>query len=140
MAQTQTVTDEGIEELVLLWSGSTACSAMKGIVCMSATAVCTAASSNTFASPAATLFTTTSAPGLAIADATISTSTTSSTGDLILFDHEFTATGSFQIAGIQVLNDDDDCSYVECCFASLVNAEATDTLTIDGQVQVEQAT
>ena len=60
-------------------------------------------------------------------------------GDTITFDHVFTATLTRNVAGIHVCNNDDDVSFIECCFNAVLAMENTDTLTIDGQSTIDQA-
>ena len=60
-------------------------------------------------------------------------------GDTILFDHVFTATGTINVAGIHVCNNDDDVAFIECCFNAVLAMENADTLTIDGQSTIDQA-
>ena len=55
------------------------------------------------------------------------------------FDHVFTATATKNVAGIHVCNNDDDVAFIECCFASVIAMENTDTLTIDGNVTMANA-
>ena len=136
MAQTQTVTNEGITELMKLWHGTTA-SKLMGICGLTDTTACTAAVGSTYASPADSKCT---ENGLEQADIdTIALATSNTAGDSIDFDHVFTASGTENVSGIIVSNDDDDVAYVECCFNAVVAMENTDTLTIDGRVTVDQA-
>jgi len=136
MAQTQTVTNEGITELVKLWHGTTA-SKLKGICGLTDTTACTAAAGSTYASPADSKCT---ENGLEQADiTTIALATSNTSGDSIDFDHVFTASGTENVSGIIVSNDDDDVAFVECCFNAVVAMENTDTLTIDGRVCLDQA-
>ena len=136
MAQTQTVTNTGIQELVKLWSG-TAATKLMSICGLTDTTACTAAVTSTYASPADAKCT---ENGLEIANIdTVSEDTTNTAGDTITFDHVFTATGTENVSGVIVCNDDDDVAFVECCFNAVIAMENTDTLTIDGQVVVDQA-
>lgn len=136
MAQTQTVTDEGITELVKLWHGTTA-SKLKGICGLTDTTACTAAAGSTYATPADSKCT---ENGLEQADiTTIALATSNTTGDSIDFDHVFTASGTENVSGIIVSNDDDDVAFIECCFNAVIAMENTDTLTIDGRVCIDQA-
>ena len=138
MAQSQTVTNTGITELVLLCSGGTA-TCVKSIVALNMATACTAAVTSTFADPADTATHHTDG-GLEIADAdTVGQDTTNTTGDTITIDHVFTATGTKNVAGIHICNDDDDVAVVECCFNAVLAMEADDTLTIDGAIVVDQA-
>jgi len=136
MAQTQTWTNEGIAELVKLLHG-TAATKLFGICGLTDTTACTAAVGSTYASPADSKCT---ENGLQQADiTTIALATASTAGDAIDFDHVFTASGTENVSGIIVSNDDDDVAYVECCFNAVLAMENTDTLTIDGQVSIDQA-
>ena len=136
MAQTQTVTNQGITELMMLWHGTTA-SKLKGICGLTDTTACTAAEGSTYATPADSKCT---ENGLEQADiTTIAIATSNTTGDSIDFDHVFTATGTENVSGIIVSNDDDDVAFIECCFNAVVAMENTDTLTIDGRVCIDQA-
>jgi len=136
MAQTQTVTNEGITELVKLWHGTTA-SKLMGICGLTDTTACTAAAGSTYATPADSKCT---EHGLEQANIdTIALATSNTAGDAIDFDHVFTATGTEDVSGIIVTNDDDDVAFIECCFNAVVAMENTDTLTIDGRVCIDQA-
>jgi len=136
MAQTQTVTNEGIAELVKLLHGTTA-SKLMGICGLTDTTACTAAAGSTYATPADSKCT---ENGLEQADIdTIALATSNTAGDSIDFDHVFTATGTENVSGIIVSNDDDDVAFIECCFNAVVAMENTDTLTIDGRLCIDQA-
>ena len=138
MAQTSTVTDTGIAELILLWREELS-TGMESIVALEMATVCTAAVASTFADPADTAIHHTDS-GLAIqAIDTVGGTTVSTAGDTITFDHVLTATGTKNVAGIHVCNNDDDVTFVECCFNAVLAVENTDTITIDGQVQINQA-
>jgi hypothetical protein len=136
MAQTTEVLDEGLAELVLLGNAEGGTGFTK-IVCMTDSVVCTADKAHTHAAPADTLVTDS---GLDVANiATVSHDDTNTTGDTMTFDHVFTASASKNVTGIHIVNTDGDCSLVECCFASVKAMENTDTLTIDGEVVLNQA-
>lgn len=138
MAQTQTVLDSGIAELILLWREELS-TGMESIVALEMATVCTAAVASTFADPADTAIHHTDS-GLALqAIDTVGGTTVSTAGDTITFDHVLTATGTKNVAGIHVCNNDDDVTFVECCFNAVLAMENTDTITIDGQVQINQA-
>ena len=138
MAQTQTVTDTGIAELVLLWREEAA-TGMESIVALDDSDSCVAAVASTFADPAEAA-THHNANGLEIAAIdTVGGATTNTAGDTITFDHVFTCTGTENVVGIHVCNNDDDVTFVECCFNALLAMENTDTLTIDGEVVMDQA-
>ena len=138
MAQSQTVTDTGIAELILLWREEAA-TGMESIVALNMATPCTAVVGSTFADPADTA-THHSDEGLAIqAIDTVGGATTNTAGDTITFDHVFTATATRNVAGIHVCNNDDNVTFVECCFNAVLAMENTDTLTIDGEVVIDQA-
>lgn len=138
MAQTTVVTDTGIAELILLWREEAA-TGMESIVCLEMATVCTAVVGSTFADPADTAIHHTDS-GLQIAAIdTVAGDTTNTAGDTILFDHVFTATGTKNVAGIHVCNNDDDVAFIECCFNAVLAVENGDTITIDGQSTIEQA-
>ena len=133
MAQTEVVTAEGITELGLLWAEETA-TGIQSIVALEMATVCTAAVGSTFADPADTAVHHTDS-GLDIAE--IDTVAAVATG--VDFDHVFTASATKNVAGIHVCNNDDDVCFIECCFASVIAMENTDTLTIDGNVTLADA-
>ncbi len=136
MAQTQTVTNEGITELVKLWHGTTA-SKLMSICGLTDSTACTAAVGSTYATPVDSKCTDS---GLSIANiTTIAIATSNTASDSIDFDHVFTASGTKNVSGIIVCNDDDDVAFIECCFNAVIAMENTDTLTIDGRVCVDQA-
>ena len=138
MAQTTVVTDTGIAELILLWREEAA-TGMESIVCLEMATVCTAVVGSTFADPADTAVHHTDS-GLQIAAIdTVAGDTTNTAGDTILFDHVFTATGTKNVAGIHVCNNDDDVAFIESCFNAVLAVENGDTITIDGQSTIEQA-
>jgi len=138
MGQTQTVLDQGITELILLWREETA-TGMESIVALNMATPCTAVVGSTFADPADTATHHTDG-GLTIqAIDTVGGTTVNTAGDTITFDHVFTATGTKNVAGIHVCNNDDDVAFIECCFNAVLPMENTDTLTIDGQSTINQA-
>ena len=138
MAQTQTVTDTGIAELILLWREEAA-TGMESIVCLNMATPCTAVVGSTFADPADTATHHTDSGLQLVAIATVAGDTVNTAGDTILFDHVFTASATKNVAGIHVCNNDDDVTFIECCFNAVLAMENTDTLTIDGQSTIEQA-
>ena len=81
---------------------------------------------------------TTSGLQLAAID-TVAGAKTITAGDTILFDQVLTATATKNVNGIHVCNNDDDVSFIECCFNAVLAMENTDTLTIDGQSTIDQA-
>lgn len=138
MAQSQVVTDTGIAELVKLWHGTTA-SKLTSICCMTDSSTCAATNTDSYSTPADPLATDS---GLSIVDMTAASvvlATSNTAGDSIDFDHVFTASGTKNVSGIVVCNDDDDVAYVSCCFNAVIAMENTDTLTIDGRVCIDQA-
>jgi len=138
MAQTQTVTDTGIAELIALWREEAA-TGMESIVCLEKASTCTAAVGSTFAAPADTSpHHTDSGLDIAAID-TVGVATVNTTNDTITFDHVFTATGTKNVNGIHVCNNDDDVTFIECCFNAVLAMENSDTLTIDGQSTINQA-
>jgi len=138
MAQTQTWTDTGIQELILLLEEGVA-TGMESIVCLDMATPCTAAVASTFADPADTAVHHTDSGLQLAAIATVSHDTVNTTGDTITFDHVFTATATKNVAGIHVCNNDDDVTFIECCFNQVLAVENTDTITIDGQSTIDQA-
>jgi len=138
MVQTQTWLDQGIAELILLLREEPA-TGMESIVCLEMATPCTAAAASTFADPADTAIHHTDS-GLELAPIdTVAGDTVNTAGDTILFDHVFTATGTKNVAGIHVCNNDDDVTFIECCFNAVLAVENTDTITIDGQSTIDQA-
>ena len=138
MAQTQTVTDTGIAELILLWREEAA-TGMESIVALEMATPCTAAAASTYIDPADTTVHHTDSGLLIAAIDTVGGTTVNTAGDTITFDHVFTATASKNVAGIHVCNNDDDIAFIECCFNAVLAMENTDTLTIDGQSTINQA-
>uniref|UniRef100_A0A6M3L966 Uncharacterized protein n=1 Tax=viral metagenome TaxID=1070528 RepID=A0A6M3L966_9ZZZZ len=137
MAQTQTWTNTGITELVQLLYAGTGATKLMSIVGLTDTTACTAAVTSTYASPADAKCTDT---GLEIANiTTIAVATANTAGDSVDFDHVFTASGTKNVSGIIVCNDDDDVAFIECCFNAVLAMENTDTLTIDGRATIDQA-
>jgi len=138
MAQTQTWTDTGIAELILLLREEAA-TGMESIVGLNMATPCAAVVGSTYGNPADTA-THHVGSGLDIAAInTVAGDTVNTAGDTILFDHVFTATGTINVAGIHVCNNDDDVAFIECCFNAVLAMENSDTLTIDGQSTIEQA-
>ena len=136
MAQTQTFTDTGIAELMKLLHG-TAATKLMSICGLTDTTACTAAVTSTYASPADDKCT---ENGLELANiTTIALATANTIGDSVDFDHVFTASGTENVSGIIVCNDDDDVAFIECCFNAVLAMENTDTLTIDGRGTANQA-
>ena len=139
MAQTSEVLNEGIEEIIKLWSGGTA-TEMEYIVALNDTVACTAAKGSTYAAPVDPHHISGGLEEQAID--TVGTDTTNTTGDTITFDHVLTATASLNVTGIQVLNNSagtPDKAFIECCFNAVLAMENTDSITIDGSSTIEQA-
>ncbi len=138
MAQSQTWTDTGIAELILLLREELS-TGMESIVGLNMATPCAAVVGSTFADPADTAVHFV-ADGLEIGPIdTVAGDTVNTAGDTILFDHIFTATGTINVAGIHVCNNDDDVAFIECCFNAVLAMENNDTLTIDGQSTIDQA-
>jgi len=138
MAQTQTWTDTGIAELILLLREEAA-TGMESIVCLEMATVTTAVVGSTFADPADTaVHHTDSGLELAAID-TVGGDTVNTAGDTITFDHVFTASGTKNVSGIHVCNNDDNVTFIECGFNAVLAVESGDTITIDGQSTIEQA-
>ncbi len=138
MAQTETWVDTGIAELILLLREELS-SGMESIVALEMATPCTAVVGSTFGNPADTAIHHTDSGLLLAAIDTVAGDTVNTAGDTILFDHIFTATATKNVAGIHVCNNDDDVTFIECCFNAVLAMENTDTHTIDGQSTIEQA-
>ena len=138
MAQTQTWTNTGIAELILLLREEAA-TGMESIVALEMATVTTAAVASTFADPADTAVHHTDSGLLLAAIDTVGTATVNTTNDTITFDHVFTASATKNVSGIHVCNNDDDVTFIECGFNAVLAMENTDTLTIDGQSTIDQA-
>ena len=140
MVQNQTVTNTGITEFVILMSDTTpAATALTKIVGLNMATPCTSAAASTFADPADTATHHTDGGLLIAAANTVAQSTTNTTGDTIEVDHVFTATGSKNLAGFHLCNNDGDVTFMECCFAAVLAMENTDTCTIEAKIVVDQA-
>ena len=143
MAQSQEMLQTGLVELSLLitTTGSTAASPIAKIVCMESTGdTCTAAETSTFASPVDSHSTT--GYGLSIATCTINTTDTTGGDAVVEYDKVFTcsSTAAKTVSGIHLCNNDGTVSFIECCFASVISMENTDTLTIDGSLTLSGST
>jgi len=138
MAQTQTWTNTGIAELILLLREEAA-TGMESIVCLEMATPCTAAVASTFADPADTAIHHTDSGLQLVAIDAVGGDTTNTAGDTITFDHIFTASATKNVAGIHVCNNDDDVTFIECCFNAVLGVENSDTITIDGQSTIDQA-
>lgn len=138
MAQTETWLDTGIAEMILLLREEPA-TGMESIVALEKGSTCAAVVGSTFASPADTSPHFTGSGLLIAAIDTVAGAQVNTAGDTITFDHVFTATATVNVNGIHVCNNDDDTTFIECCFNAVLAMENTDTLTIDGQSTIEQA-
>ena len=138
MAQNEVWTDTGIAELILLLREEAA-TGMESIVCLEMATPCTAAVGSTFTDPADTAIHHTDSGLQLVAIDTVAGDTTNTAGDTILFNHVFTASATKNVAGIHVCNNDDDVTFIECCFNAVLAMENTDTLTIDGESTIDQA-
>lgn len=137
MAQNQTVTNEGITELVKVCSGGTATGA-KSLVLLNKASTCTSAVTGTYATPSDSATKHTDG-GLSIVDATMTQQTTNTTGDTVQAYTVFTATASRNVAGVLMCNDDNDVSILECCFNAVIAVESGDTVTVTAKVVFDQA-
>ena len=136
MAQTQTITNEGIGELVKLMCGEAA-TCVKSICCLTDTTPCTASVTSTYASPASNKIVDS---GLSIVDAdSVVSSTTNTTDDTIELNHAFTASGTKNVSGVIICNDDNDVNIGECCFNAVLALESSDMLAVEFKVVVDQA-
>ena len=141
MAQSQTWTDTGIKELIerLTLPEATSGTEMESIVGLNMATPCAAVVGSTFGNPADTAVHHV-ADGLELAAIdTVGIATVNTADDTAEFDHVFTATGTINVAGIHVCNNDDDVTFIECCFNAVLAMENSDTLTIDGQSTIDQA-
>ena len=138
MAQTQTVTNQGIEELVKFWHG-TAASKLAKIAGMTDSTSCAVNVADTYAAPADDMCTENGLETAAITTVALATSNTA--GDSVDFDHVFTASGAQNVSGIMVMNNEatPDVLYISCCFNAVLAMESADTLTIDGRATIDQA-
>lgn len=132
MAQTQSPTKEGYAEIAKLVAGEAAAEVEK--VCCLKTA-CTADEDQTYAGVTKC---TESGVSMVAAD-TVVTSTTTVTDDTVEVDHVFTAGEAVTVKGFGVFNNEatPDVVYMVCCFAADIPLENTDTLTIEGKMQIK---
>ena len=138
MAQTQTVTDTGIQELMKL-GAEIAATGVESIVGLNMATPCTAAAASTFADPADTAAHHTDGGLDIVAADTVANSTTNTADDTIEVDHVFTASGTKNMAGFHICNNDDDVTFMECCYNAVLAMENTDTNTINAKMVVDQA-
>ena len=131
---TQKPTQLGYAEIAkrMATAGDGAGSCVKSVVGIET--ACTAAEASTFASPGGGGKI--ASNGLDLADAdTVATSTTSVTDDTVDLDHEFTFSGTQQVKGFAIENDDDTVIFAEACFAADVNGINGDTLDVQMKMQ-----
>ena len=138
MAQTQTVTDTGIQELMKL-GAEIAATGVESIVGLNMATPCTAAAASTFADPADTAAHHTDGGLDIVAADTVANSTTNTADDTIEVDHVFTASGTKNMAGFHICNNDDDVTFMECCYNAVLAMENTDTNTIEAKMVLDQA-
>ena len=134
MAQTQKPTALGYGEIAkrMGTAGDATGSCVKSIVGL--TGACTAAEASTFLNPGGA--TKLAANGFTLVNAdSVVTSTTTATDDTVEVDHVFTCSGAQSVTGFAVENDDDDVVFAECCFASALAMETSDTLTVEMKMQ-----
>ena len=113
-------------------AGDGAGSCVKSIVGL--TGACTASEDSTFANPGGA--TKLAANGFTLADAdSVATSKTSVDDDTVEVDHVFTASGTQEVSGFAIENDDDDVVFMECCFNAAVTFETSDTCTCEAKMQ-----
>lgn len=124
MAQTESPTTQGYGEIGKMMSGEAA-TAFAQVVGIANT--CTANEAQTYAG-----IDKIAANGFQIVNATtVASYQTTVANDTTQVHHVFTATGTQIVKGFMVANQDGDVAFGLCCFASDVNAETNDTLTVD---------
>jgi len=136
MAQTQKPTRQGYAEIAKLVAGENASKVAK-ICGYTGSSVCVAAETSTYTTPA-TNATKATTMGFAMAAAnSVVTSTTTVAGDTVEVDHVFTATGSININGFGIYNNEatPDVLFMECCFNTVIPCEAGDTITVEAKMQ-----
>ena len=123
MAQVQVITNEGIGEIVKLVTGVAASVVETIVVCKTA---CPASTASGLAQ-----VTQSADAGLTIVSAaTVTTSSDSFATDTFIVSHPFTASGSETAKGFVCCNSDEDVAIGICSFASDINVEVNDTLTL----------
>jgi len=123
MAQVQVIPNEGVGEIVKLATGVAASKVERIVVCKTA---CPASTASGLAQ-----VTQSADAGLTqVSAATVTTSSTSFATDTFVVSHPFTASGSETAKGFVCCNSDSDLCYGICSFASDINVEAADTLTL----------
>ena len=131
MAQTQSPTEEGYNEISKLMAGEAA-SAVKSIVCLKTS--CTADEDQT-----AVGITKSTESGLTLVNAdSVKTVKTHADNDTVQVDHVFTAGEAATVKGFAVLNDDDDVVFGVCCFAADVPLESGDKVTDQMKIQTKK--
>ena len=123
MAQVQVITNEGIGEIVKLCIDTAASEVENIVVCKTACPASTASGSAQCTHSADAGLTEVSA-------ATVSASSASFANDTFCVSHPFTASGSETCIGFYCANSDSDIAYGICSFASDINVEVGDTLTL----------
>jgi len=120
MAQTQSSTNEGYAELGKLVAGETA-TAVKSVVLIETS--CTADATQTYSG-----ITKCTKSGLAIANGTVTSETTTQTDDTVQIVKTHTAGEAATIKGAGMCNDDDTDLYMIVCYNADVSLETNDTL------------
>jgi len=123
MAQAQVIPNEGVGEIVKLCTGVAASVVENIVVCK------TACPANT-ASGLADVTQSADAGLTQVSAATVTTSSDSFATDTFMVSHPFTASGSETAKGFVCVNSDSDVAYGICSFASDINLEENDTLTL----------
>ncbi len=130
MAQTQSPTNEGYGELGKLIAEEAA-TGVQSVVCIKTS--CTANEAQTYAG-----ITKCTESGVSLVDAdTVVSSQTTVANDTVELDHVFTAGETVTVKGFAICNNDDDVLYMICCFAADIPLENTDTLTVEGKMQLK---
>jgi len=124
MAQAQVIPNEGIGELVKIWMASATGSCVETIV------VCKTACPASTASGLAQVTQSADAGLTIVSAATREGSNSQFADDTVLVSHPFTASGSETCLGFVCCNSDEDVCYGICSFASNINVEVGDTLTL----------
>ncbi len=131
MAQTESPTLEGYNQLGKLLAGEVtlANKAMKSVVCIKT--ACTANDAQTYAG-----ITKCTDTGLDLMDAaTVKSAKTTGDNDTVQIDNVFTAATGDTVLGFGWMSDDDLSLYGICCFAAGVVLAAADTLTVQAKNQ-----
>lgn len=123
MAQAQVIPNEGVGEIVKLCTGVAASVVETIVVCKTACPAATASGLAQCTQSADAGFTIVSA-------ATVTSSSDSFATDTFVVSHPFTASGSETAVGFVCANSDEDVAMGICSFASAINVEVSDTLTL----------